>query len=87
MPAECDVRDRLASQGAVLADSVADLARHSDIVISCLFSDAQLREIDSAANGFIANAEPGAVFVSHTTGNVRHLESASGQLAFGPGHP
>lgn len=70
-----DVRDRLASQGAVMADSVADLARHSDILISCLFSDAQLRETGSASDGFIANAKPGAVFVSHTTGNVATLKA------------
>jgi len=70
-----DVRHRLASQGAVLADSVADLARHSDILISCLFSDAQLREIGLGSNGFIANAKPGAAFVSHTTGSVATLKA------------
>ncbi len=76
-----DVRDRLASQGAVLADSVADLARHSDIVISCLFSDAQLREIGLASNGLIANAKPGALFVSHTTGNVAALKALANSSA------
>jgi len=68
-----DVRDRLQSHGASLADSVADLARRSDILISCLFSDDQLRETGLGANGFIANAKPGAVFVSHTTGTLSTL--------------
>ena len=63
-----DVRQRLSAQGADLADSVSDVARRSDIVISCLFSDAQLRETGLGSEGFIANARPGAVFVSHTTG-------------------
>ncbi len=79
-----DVRDRLASQGAVIADSVADLARHSDILISCLFSDAQLRETGLASGGFIANAKPGAVFVSHTTGNVVTLKALADSSASSP---
>jgi 3-hydroxyisobutyrate dehydrogenase-like beta-hydroxyacid dehydrogenase len=68
-----DVRARLRSGGAALADSVVDLARRSDILISCLFSDAQLRETGLGPQGFIANAKPGAVFVSHTTGTLSTL--------------
>jgi 3-hydroxyisobutyrate dehydrogenase-like beta-hydroxyacid dehydrogenase len=68
-----DVRDRLQSHGASLADTAADLARHSDILISCLFSDDQLRETGLGADGFVANAKPGAVFVSHTTGTLSTL--------------
>ena len=68
-----EVRARLRDGGASLAYSVADLAARSDIVISCLFSDAQLRETGLGPDGFIANAKPGAVFVSHTTGTVTTL--------------
>jgi len=64
-----EVCARLATAGAVLADSVADVARRSDILIGCLFSDAQLRAIGAGPEGFVANAKPGAVFVSHTTGS------------------
>jgi 3-hydroxyisobutyrate dehydrogenase-like beta-hydroxyacid dehydrogenase len=70
-----DARARLTAKGAVLAASVADLARDSDILISCLFSDAQLRETGLGADGFIANAKPGSVFVSHTTGTLSTLEA------------
>lgn len=63
-----DVRARLRAEGAVLAESVADLAARSDILICCLFSDVQLREIGLGPDGFVANAKPGAIFVSHTTG-------------------
>jgi 3-hydroxyisobutyrate dehydrogenase-like beta-hydroxyacid dehydrogenase len=73
-----DVRARLRSAGASLADSVADLARRSDILISCLFSDAQLRETGLGPQGFIANAKPGAMFVSHTTGTLSTLKALSG---------
>jgi 3-hydroxyisobutyrate dehydrogenase-like beta-hydroxyacid dehydrogenase len=65
-----EVRDRLAKAGALFADSVSDLARRSDILISCLFSDEQLREVGLGADGLVAHAKPGAVFISHTTGNV-----------------
>jgi 3-hydroxyisobutyrate dehydrogenase-like beta-hydroxyacid dehydrogenase len=68
-----EVRDRVAAQGAAIADSVADLARRSDILISCLFSDAQLRQAGLGADGFIANAKPGSAFVSHTTGTLSTL--------------
>src|ERR1700727_2238949 len=70
-----EVRRRLAAKGAAIADSVADLARGSDVLISCLFSDAQLRETGLGADGFIANAKPGAVFLSHTTGTLSTLEA------------
>jgi 3-hydroxyisobutyrate dehydrogenase-like beta-hydroxyacid dehydrogenase len=70
-----EIRRRLTAKGAVIADSVADLACGSDVLISCLFSDAQLRETGLGADGFIANAKPGAVFVSHTTGTLSTLEA------------
>jgi 3-hydroxyisobutyrate dehydrogenase-like beta-hydroxyacid dehydrogenase len=68
-------RRLLAAKGAAIAESVADLARDSDILISCLFSDAQLRETGLGADGFIANSKPGAMFVSHTTGTLSTLEA------------
>lgn len=70
-----EARQRLEVKGAAMADSVADLARGSDVLISCLFSDAQLRETGLGAGGFIANAKPGAIFVSHTTGTLSTLEA------------
>jgi 3-hydroxyisobutyrate dehydrogenase-like beta-hydroxyacid dehydrogenase len=72
------VRGRLQAQGATVADSVADLARHSDVLICCLFSDTQLRETGLGRNGFIANAKPGSVFVSHTTGTLSTLTALRG---------
>jgi 3-hydroxyisobutyrate dehydrogenase-like beta-hydroxyacid dehydrogenase len=70
-----EARRRLAAKGAAIADSVAGLARGSDFLISCLFSDLQLRETGLGPDGFIANAKPGAVFVSHTTGTLSTLEA------------
>jgi 3-hydroxyisobutyrate dehydrogenase-like beta-hydroxyacid dehydrogenase len=70
-----EIRRRLEAKGAAIADSVADLARGSDVLISCLFSDAQLRETGIGPGGFIANSKQGAVFVSHTTGTRSTLEA------------
>ncbi|MCV7388032.1 NAD(P)-dependent oxidoreductase [Mycobacterium porcinum] len=70
-----EVRDRLRDSGATAAGSVAELASQSDVLLSCLFSDAQLRETGLGPDGFIGNAKPGAVFVSHTTGTVATLEA------------
>jgi 3-hydroxyisobutyrate dehydrogenase-like beta-hydroxyacid dehydrogenase len=70
-----DVRQRLTERGAAVADSVAELARGSDILIACLYSDAQLRETGLGRDGFIANAKSGSVFVSHTTGTRATLEA------------
>jgi 3-hydroxyisobutyrate dehydrogenase-like beta-hydroxyacid dehydrogenase len=79
-----DLRRRLQAKGAALADSVAALARSSDILLSCLFSDAQLRETGLGADGFMVNAKPGAVFVSHTTGTLSTLEALRDESAAGP---
>jgi len=68
-----EVRESVISQGATAADSVADLARQSDILIACLFSDAQLKQAGLGPDGFIANAKPGSIFVSHTTGTLATL--------------
>lgn len=79
-----DVRARLAAAGAEVVDSVAGVARRSDIVISCLFSDAQLRAVGTGVDGFVANAKPGAVFVSHTTGSVATLQELAGSHPSAP---
>jgi 3-hydroxyisobutyrate dehydrogenase-like beta-hydroxyacid dehydrogenase len=79
-----EIRRRLEAKGAAVADSVADLARASDILISCLFSDAQLRETGIGPGGFIANAKQGAVFVSHTTGTLSTLEALHDSSAAPP---
>lgn len=79
-----EVRERLAARGAVCADSVAAVAHDSDVVISCLFSDAQLLEIAAGADGVLANAKPGAVVVSHTTGTVSTLTELAAEFPAGP---
>ncbi|MCV7317006.1 NAD(P)-dependent oxidoreductase [Mycolicibacillus parakoreensis] len=79
-----EVRDRLGARGAVAVESVAEVARGADVVISCLFSDAQLRDVATGADGLLANAEPGAAVVSHTTGTVGTLTGLTAEFPDGP---
>src|SRR6478735_3299704 len=70
-----EVRARLSEQGARLADSVAEVASASDILILCLFSDPQISAVGRGPDGFMANAKPGCVVISHTTGLLSTLTS------------
>ncbi|MET0453974.1 MAG: NAD(P)-dependent oxidoreductase [Mycobacterium sp.] len=64
-----DISDQLHRLGAHLADSAGEVASQSDLFISCLFSDAQLRDAGLGPNGFAAVQKPDSIFVSHTTGS------------------
>jgi 3-hydroxyisobutyrate dehydrogenase-like beta-hydroxyacid dehydrogenase len=75
-----EVRARLSNRGARLTDSLGELASRGDVLIGCLFSDAQLREVAVGAKGLLAQARPGCIFVSHTTGNastIRELAASA----------
>lgn len=55
-------RSAMADAGATVADSVADLAAASDLVLVVVIDDAQVRAVLEGDDGGIANAEPGTVF-------------------------
>ncbi|WP_181783335.1 NAD(P)-dependent oxidoreductase, partial [Pseudonocardia pini] len=65
-----EVRDRLAARGARPTDTAVEVAE-ADVVVSCLYDDAQLREV---AAPVVAAMRPDTVFVSHTTGTPRVLD-------------
>ncbi|WP_068274009.1 NAD(P)-dependent oxidoreductase [Aldersonia kunmingensis] len=79
-----EVQERVRNAGATLADSVADLAARADIIVLCLFSDAQLVEIAGGPDGFMAHARADAVVVSHVTGNVSTLAKLAAEYPDGP---
>lgn len=79
-----EVRERLAAAGAVPVESVAAVGRDAGVVISCLFSDAQLLEVAAGADGLLANVEPSTVVVSHTTGTVSTLTKLTAEFPDGP---
>jgi 3-hydroxyisobutyrate dehydrogenase-like beta-hydroxyacid dehydrogenase len=72
-----EVRARLRSHGATVTDSMAQASAGCNVVISCVFSDAQLQQISSGPDGLLAHAEPGTVLVSHTTGRASTLVAMS----------
>jgi 3-hydroxyisobutyrate dehydrogenase-like beta-hydroxyacid dehydrogenase len=78
------VRERLAKAGATVTDSISDVASRSDILFGCFFSDSQLRDAASGSTGFIANAKPGAIFVSHTTGTASTLKALAEESSSPP---
>ncbi|WP_078852222.1 NAD(P)-dependent oxidoreductase [Streptomyces sp. NRRL B-3229] len=64
-----DIGARLSAAGAELVDTVAGIAA-SDVVVSCLYSDAQIIDVLPEA---VAAMDPRTVLVSHTTGTPETL--------------
>ncbi|WP_375482604.1 NAD(P)-dependent oxidoreductase [uncultured Jatrophihabitans sp.] len=72
------VRDALAGPGCRAVADIADLGRDNEVVISCLFSDAQFSSIEDEIADVLA---PGSVFASHTTGSPATLRRFAEALA------
>jgi 3-hydroxyisobutyrate dehydrogenase-like beta-hydroxyacid dehydrogenase len=53
--------------GATLADSPADAARGSDVVVTVVADDAVLREVTLGEDGFLGQMNPGGVHLSAST--------------------
>jgi 3-hydroxyisobutyrate dehydrogenase-like beta-hydroxyacid dehydrogenase len=64
-----EVRDGCAAAGADVTADLAEAVATADVVLVCLFSDEQLRELAFGPQGFLATVKPGAVVASHTTGS------------------
>ncbi|MGH8882616.1 MAG: NAD(P)-binding domain-containing protein, partial [Stackebrandtia sp.] len=77
------VRDRLRDWGAEVVDSPAAVAAPADVVITCLFSDAQLIEVLGGPDGVLAAVRPGTPVVSHTTGTVATVTTLAGETTGG----
>lgn len=73
-----EVRDELAAKGCRAVASIAGLGCGNDLVISCVFSDAQF---ESIAGELAAILAPGSVFASHTTGSPTTMRRFAGRLA------
>ncbi|HUZ10491.1 MAG TPA: NAD(P)-dependent oxidoreductase [Acidimicrobiales bacterium] len=77
-----EVRARLTAAGADLGDTVGAVAAGSDILVVCMFDDAQVREIALGPDGALSRLGDGAVLVNHTTvtlGVVRDLVDVLGE--------
>jgi 2-hydroxy-3-oxopropionate reductase len=66
--------------GATAVAEVAAACAGADVVIVCVFTDEQVREV-CVAGGVIAAMSEGAALVLHTTGSPRTVESIAEQAA------
>lgn len=57
----------LAQQGAVVANSIPELATTVDVVLSCLTNDEAVQNVYSGPDGVFANARPGALVLEMST--------------------
>jgi 3-hydroxyisobutyrate dehydrogenase-like beta-hydroxyacid dehydrogenase len=63
-----EVVDQAAALGGDPVSSLAELGAVSDVVIVCVYSDDQVRDVALGADGVVAHMRPGSVLVNHTTG-------------------
>jgi 3-hydroxyisobutyrate dehydrogenase-like beta-hydroxyacid dehydrogenase len=63
-----ELQQELHAAGMGVGESAAEVGAGADVLIVCLFSDAQLREVMFDA-GTLAAMRPGSVVVSHVTGS------------------
>jgi 3-hydroxyisobutyrate dehydrogenase-like beta-hydroxyacid dehydrogenase len=64
-----EVRDESTAIGAAATSDVHDAVRNADIVLVCLYSDAQVRELALGPEGFLGAMPRRATVVTHTTGS------------------
>jgi 3-hydroxyisobutyrate dehydrogenase-like beta-hydroxyacid dehydrogenase len=65
---KAEVVEQAAELGGDPVSSLAELGGASDIVIVCVYSDEQVREVALGEHGVLAHMKPGSVLVNHTTG-------------------
>ena len=63
-----EVADEARSFGAVPVDSPGALGESCDVVIVCVYSDDQVRDVALGPEGIVEHLRTGSVLVNHTTG-------------------
>ncbi|MGC8712042.1 MAG: 2-hydroxy-3-oxopropionate reductase [Leptodesmis sp.] len=59
--------EELAVAGAMLAESPAQVAQHSDVVLTCLPDSPDVEAVVLGENGILAGARPGMLYIDHST--------------------
>ena len=78
--------DELASAGATPADGPAEVARNSDVIITCLPGPADVRSIYMDAGGVLEESKPGSVLIEMSTIDVethKDIAAAAGERGVG----
>ena len=73
--------DELVAAGARAADSPADVARHSVIIISCVSDTPDVRAVILGAEGALHGARPGALIIDMSTISPQATREIAAQLA------
>jgi 3-hydroxyisobutyrate dehydrogenase-like beta-hydroxyacid dehydrogenase len=64
-----EVRSQCELAGASSSGDLNEAVREADVVVLCLFSDVQIRELAFGPDGFLSSIAAGALLISHTTGS------------------
>ncbi len=64
-----EVRQAFASEGAEAMPSLAALAKQCDLVLTCLPTSAEVREVIFAADGLASQLKKGSLIADMTTGD------------------
>ena len=71
----------LLALGATWADSPADVARASEVVITCLPSVAAVNAVVAGDNGLVHGFAPGGVWIEMSTNDGHEVQRLAGLLA------
>jgi 3-hydroxyisobutyrate dehydrogenase-like beta-hydroxyacid dehydrogenase len=61
--------EALVGYGAIVANSIAELASNTDVILSCLANDDAVRNVYAGPEGVFANVRPGSVVIEMSTVN------------------
>lgn len=73
-------REQLAEAGAEPSDAIAETGLGADVVIVCVYSDEQVRQV-CLGTYLLPAMRPGAALVVHTTGSPRTVETIAEHAA------
>ncbi len=76
-----EVRAACETEGARAVDDLGTAVAEADVVVLCLYSDAQLREVLFGPGGFLDALRPGSLVISHTTGSPAVLQELADRRA------
>lgn len=76
-------RSDLEKLGAHAVDDSANAGAEADVVVVCVFTDEQVRQVclDPSDSGLLATMSPGSALVVHTTGSPRTVETIAVRAA------
>jgi len=73
-----DVRTELSDAGAQVVSAIEDIGDGADVVILCVFTDAQVRQV-CLADGVLARMPRGSTLIVHTTISPRSIETLTAE--------